>query len=396
MSFIFPFMNFFQPGIFWPQLAFLSPMLLLSMIGLLFGFSQKASYPRNEAFTHPAFLWLIAFIAVQPISLLSTGVMGAISGLSFWNTYFVFVIVSLLLITDQVTLKRYIYGMMAGSMVVVIFGICASIYGWPEAVEGRAGAYGMYENHNDYSFLIIQIIPFLYMCRTVAQNGLTRLVLLAALGACVTGIMLSLSRGGMLTMLVEFGLIIMIGMKGRKRLFLVPILLVVAFAAVGYIWSKRAENQGSNYTAADAEKSRLELWRAAGNMVKDNPLLGVGSGRYAEFAQFYGEISYDNRGKNTHNTYWEVLTGNGIIGFLCFFMMIYKLVRSLHKTPQAQAPPFLDAMRRATLIAFYSILIRAVLDAKQADWSFYVLCSIGIACVVLQRQVDAAAAVEKK
>lgn len=389
MSFLYPFMIFFQPGIFWPKLAQFMPIFILSVLGLFFGLARKSTYSRSTAFSDSVFMWLVIFILIQPVSLLKSGGSAALSGFSFWTPYLLFVIVSITLISDAKTLARYICGMMAGSMFIVIFGICAVLFSWNEALGGRAGAYGMYENHNDYSFIIIQIVPFLYMFRKISTNGTFRLLLGGALVTCVAGILMSLSRGGMLALLLELCLIILIGMDGRKRLLWLPILAIVGTAAVGYQWSKRAENQGDGYTAADSEQSRYELWRAADNLIHDKPLLGVGSLRFSEYAASYGEISHDNRGKNTHNTFLEILTGTGLIGFVAFFIMIFKLIRALHSPPWSHGPPVIDVMRRATLIALYSILFRAVLDAKPHDWSFYVLLSIGLSCVMLQRKVDA-------
>ncbi|CAN5160668.1 hypothetical protein BH11PSE11_BH11PSE11_36720 [soil metagenome] len=398
MSFLYPFMNFFQPGIFWPQLAPFMPMFVLSLLGLFVGFAKKPDFPRGQSFKHPVFIWLVIFVVIQPISLISGGPKDTMSGVTFWIVYLLFVTVSTLLISNQKALGRYVWGMMAGGIFIVMFGICAVLLGWKEAVGGRAGAYGMYENHNDYSFIIIQILPFLYMYRKATTGVVSKLFLGSALLACVVGILLSLSRGGMLAMVLEFGLIVMIGMEGRKRLFWLPILILIGAAAIGYQWSKRSENQGDSYTAADAENSRYELWRAAGNLIRANPILGVGSLRFSEYARFYGEISYDNRGKNTHNTYLEILTGTGFLGFIVFFTMIYQLLKGLHRRPQAHAPPLplLDATRRATLIAMYSILFRALLDAKPHDWSFYALCSIGLACISLQRAAETAAANNEK
>lgn len=390
MTFIFPFMNFFQPGVFWPQLADYKPMLAFTLLALIVGFARKSAYPARNALAHPAFVWLALFILIQPLSLVKSGIMVAVSESAYWGMYLIFVWASLLLIRDERTLASYIRGMLAGAMFIVIFGILAAFSGWPQAIGGRAGAYGMYENHNDYSFLIIQIVPFLFMYRKVAGGAFLRLLLNAALVLCVLGIVLSLSRGGMLALVLECALIILIGMEGRKRLLWIPVLVLAGAAAIGFQWAKRAENQGDNYTAADAENSRLELWDAAYHMVLANPILGVGSGQFHDYASSYGEISYDNRGKNTHNTYLEILTGNGIIGFSCFLVMIVKLIRGLRRMPSS-GPPLLDAMRRATLIALYAILFRATLDAKPHDWSFYVLCTIGVACIALQRQVAASA-----
>jgi putative inorganic carbon (HCO3(-)) transporter len=393
MSFLYPFMNFFQPGVFWPQLAQFKPMLVFSLLALVVGLAGPSLYPRRKVFFHPAFVWLVLFFVVQAASLMSSGIGIVLSELSYWSAYLIFVVVSLLLIRDERSLASYVRGMIAGSMFIVLFGIWAVFAAAPQAIGGRAGAYGMYENHNDYSFIIIQIVPFLYMYRKVVHGTGARLLLGAALIACMVGTLLSLSRGGMLALVLEFGLIILIGMEGRKRLLWLPVLVIVGAAAIGLQWAKRAENQGSYYTAEDAENSRMELWRAATRMVLEKPLLGVGRGLFYEYARDYGEISYDNRGKNTHNTYLEILAGTGLIGFFSFVGMLWKVIGALRRAPSsAQGPPLIDAMRRATLISFYSILFRAILDAKSHDWSFYTLCAIGLACVMLQRQAEAAGA----
>lgn len=385
MSFLFPFMNFVQPGIVWPQLAPFMPMLVLSLLGLGAGLARTSSYPRRAAFSDPVFRWLLTFILIQPLSLLNGGIATALSGLAFWIMYLLFVTVSITLISSVSALACYVWGMLLGSMVIVSFGILAVLFAWKEAVGGRAGAYGMYENHNDYSFIIILVVPFLYLLRKLSSRRLVRLGLGAALALCLAGILLSLSRGGMLALVLEGGLIILIGMEGRQRLLWLPLLIIVGALALGYQWARRAENQGDNYTAADAENSRYELWRAAGKLLQDKPLLGVGSLRFSEYARFYGEISHDNRGKNTHNTFLEILTGTGLLGFFSFAALIVTLMRALHRCHPAQAPPLLDAMRRATLIGLYAILFRATLDAKPHDWSFYILCSIGLACLMLLR-----------
>lgn len=391
MSFLYPFMNFFQPGIFWPRLAHFMPMIVLSMLALFAGLRKKSRQPHNAAFSNPIFMWLLAFILIQPVSLLNSGVATALSGLVFWLPYLLFVTVSITLISGAPTLAQYICGMLAGSMFIVIFGICAVLFSWKEAVGGRAGAYGMYENHNDYSFIIIQIVPYLYMYRKFSTRTSLRVLLGGALVACVAGILMSLSRGGMLALILELTLVILIGMDGRKRFLWLPVLAIVGALAIGHQWAMRAENQGDGYTAADAENSRFELWRTSANLIRDKPLLGVGSLRFNEYAGMYGEISHDNRGKNTHNTFLEILTGNGLIGFYIFSTMIYKFLRALHQRPQSPGPPVIEAMRRATLIAMYAILFRALLDAKPHDWSFYVLFSIGLSCLMLQRKVDAQA-----
>lgn len=387
MSFLYSFLNFLQPGILWPEIADLRPMLVISIVALLVGVSRRAVYPRREAFVHPVFMWLTAFIFAQILSVYYGGLGAMLDEVSFWNVYLIFSVVSLLLISDLSALKRYVLGMIVGGMFVVGYGIYAV---WAQVgfgVTGRAGAYGMYENHNDYTFIIIQILPFIYLYMR-AETGLIRRGLLAlSLFTCVIGVFLSLSRGGILALLLEFALIIVFTMQGKRRMVFLPVFALVGAIAVGYQWAKRDENS-TTYTAADAESSRFELWRAARKMFQDKPLLGVGSRRFYEYSARYEEISHDEMGKNSHNTYLEILTGTGLIGFIPFVMMSWRLIKEMRRRPASPGPPLLDATQMATLIAFYTILFRALLDAKTYDWSFYMLCTIGIACVMLRRQFD--------
>lgn len=381
LSFLYPLMHFVQPGILFPDLAELRPMQIIGLIVLISHIVRPSSMPRGAAFAHPAFLWMLAFLLFQTLSVHGTGVMGMVSELGYWIAYLQFVALSLLLITDERALVRYVWGMICGSMFVVGYGIYAVVAELPSAVGGRAGAYGMYENHNDYSFLIIQVLPFIYMFLRREASFLQRWFLRLAFAACIAGIFMSLSRGGVLALVLELILIVWLTLEKWRRWLMLPTVIILGALAIGYQWTERAENQGDSYTAADAEASRFELWRAARSMVLDRPLLGVGSRTFAEHSGQYAEISRDNRGKNSHNTYLEVLATSGLLGFVAFVMMLRWLLRDVRR--QVSPAGLLQAIRTAAVIAFLAIAFRAVLNAKAHDWSFYFLLVVAIASTLL-------------
>lgn len=378
LSFLYPFLHFMQPGIVFPALADIRPMQIIGALVLVVSLAKRSQLSRGEAFSHPAFKWLLFFLFAQMLSVYRSGVMAMVSELGFWMAYLQFVVLSLLVITDTRALKRYIWGAIWGSMVVVLIGIYAVVAELSWAVGGRAGAYGMYENHNDYTFVIIQIVPFIYMFMR-EETFIRRWFLRACLAACVIGVFLSMSRGGVLALVLEAVLIVCMTMKKKHRLILLPLVVALGAGAIGYQWAKRAANQGDLYTAEDAEESRFELWRAAAAMIKDRPLLGVGSRTFGEHAQDYAEISGDNRGKNSHNTYLEVLATSGVLGFLGFYKMLRWLQRDLRRPSDRVADWWVQAARTATLISLYSIAFRGLLNAKAHDWSFYYLLVVGIA-----------------
>ena len=382
MSFLFPFLNFLQPGILWPELAGIRPMLIATLVAALWGETSKSVYSKSVVFLHPTFLWMLVFIAVQPLSVFRSGFLSMFDTIVYWITYPVFVSVSFLIAGSIETLRRYILGMCTGGLFVVVYGMYALSDGIGLAATGRAGAYGMYENHNDYSFIIILILPFLYTFWTSERDFFKKLFFIGGMAACVAGIFLSLSRGGMLALVLEASLIVLLIMQGKRRLLFIPVLVVCASLAIAYQWSARDANQ-TNYSSDDAQSSRLELWKAGWEMLKERPLLGVGSRNFSEVSQQYGELSHDNIGKNAHNTFVEILADNGLIGFGSFVMMIISLIGSLRKDMAIDNASLLHPIRLAVLVSLYSTLARTTLDAKPHDWSIFVLCAIGIVCHAL-------------
>jgi O-antigen ligase len=381
MSFLYPFFNFLQPGILWPDLASLRPMLVLSILALMMGLRGRSSYDRREAWRSKQFFWLVLFIIAQALSVHRSGVGEILAELGNWYVYLLFVVISVLLMRDEKALHRYVWGTLLGSLFVVGYGIYAVPAWGGYQGTGRAGAYGMYDNHNDYTFIIIQIVPYLYLFWRREKGFLRKMVLLLGLGACLIGVAMSMSRGGMIALVVEVVLIVILGMEGRRRWLLLPLIVILGVSAVGYQYARRAANQGNDYTAEEAEQGRLELWKAGVVMLAANPVLGVGSRHFPEYAWQYYDLSHDMKGKVSHNTYVEVAATSGLVGFVSFMLMGWRLIQDLRRARRSgPTGGILDATRLATLIGIYAMAMRALLDAKPYDWCFYSFCAISIAC----------------
>jgi O-antigen ligase len=375
-SFAFSFANFFQPGVFWPELADYKPMQVIAILALLMSLKGAASHDRMDALRHPALKWMFVFFLAQVLSVHATGVSGMIAEFGVWSVYLLFTLVSVRIVANPDMLRRYIWGMMLGSFWIICWGIYGVHAGLLAANGGRAGAYGMYENHNDYSFIIVQTLPFFFIYWRTEKGFIRRLLLLTACIASVIGILLSLSRGGMLALVLEVLLLVLFTMTRRAQIVLLPLVCLVGVAAVAYQYAARAENQGEGYTAEDAETSRFELWEAGGNMILHHPFLGVGSRTFGEHAPEYGEISHDNRGKNAHNTFIDATATSGLLGAGAFIAMLVGAIREMGRKTDRIASPWEINTRKATMIALMTMIFRAQFDAKEWDWSFYILCTI--------------------
>jgi O-antigen ligase len=103
------------------------------------------------------------------------------------------------------------------------------------------------------------------------------------------------------------------------------------------------ENISSIFNA-DKNIVRLNYWKTSLNMFSEKPIVGIGTGMwFGKYPEFLGlenhlnslavndENVYYNSDLNPHNIYLEILSENGVIGLLAFFLIIipifYKLLR---------------------------------------------------------------------
>jgi O-antigen ligase len=383
MPFFYPLLNYLQPGDLWPVIAPFKPMLVASLLAGVLALRRSVkpdSALIKSYLTCGALLWLGAYVMVNVISVYYSGVMSMVGVLQFWDVYLIFVIISLLSLKDAATLRQYVWGSILGSGFVIFYALHAVAVHAATIIEGRAGAYGMYENQNDYSFIIIMILPFACLYLRVARQRWQQLLLLAVIVGGVVGVMLSLSRGGVLALVLEGAILLWVTMKGARRAVALSMLALMGTAASVHLFAARAADQAGQYSLADSKDSRYELWRAARAIFEAHPILGVGSMRFKEYASDYAPISHDDRGKVAHNTYLEIAADTGLMGLITFALMIWAVWKLVYRARLADATGdgVIEA-QVATLVTLCSILFRAILDAKEYDWSFYFLIVMAIA-----------------
>ena len=395
MPFLYPLLNYLQPGDLWPVIAPFKPMLIVSLLAGLLAMRQsiKPDGPLAKTYLSQAALaGLGAYVFINVISVYYSGVMSMLGVLEFWDVFPIFVLISLLSLKDAAALRRYVWGSILGSAFVIFYAIHAVEVHAPTIVQGRAGAYGMYENQNDYSFIIIMILPVTCLYLRVCRHRWQRLLLLAVIVGGVIGVLMSLSRGGILGLVLEAAILLWLMLRGMRRAAALAMLAVLGTIASVHQFAAREADQAGIYTLADSEDTRYELWRAARAVFVAHPLMGVGSMRFSEVARQYAPISHDDRGKVAHNTYLEIAADTGILGLSAFALMIWGVWKLVWRAKLAEATG--DGVIEAQVAAhvtLYSILFRALLDAKEYDWSFYFLIVLAVASSALAARMKSEA-----
>lgn len=164
-------------------------------------------------------------------------------------------------------------------------------------------------------------------------RGVVRAVLLTSAGVAVAGLMLSLSRGGIIGALVS--LAILLAWPPFRR-YAAAILVVVSLFALINVGSLQdssvalvAQRLGTVNAEGIRENPRTKIWRATPDIVADHPFLGTGMGNFGEVSPAYGirdigGFPYDH----AHNLVLTFAAETGLVGVFIFLAFLFAVARA--------------------------------------------------------------------
>lgn len=152
----------------------------------------------------------------------------------------------------------------------------------------------------------------------------------------------------------------------RPKIF-VPLLAVALLAG---IWLAPAGIKGRINSAADFSeanvKERLRIWTSAAQMIRDDPLTGVGLGCfYKEYRTKYKmkKVRLKWAGSHAHNLYLHVLAETGVAGLATLLLMFGVMLRQGWRRFRLDADPFLKGIRLGAWLALIGFLAYSMTDS---------------------------------
>ena len=157
------------------------------------------------------------------------------------------------------------------------------------------------------------------------------------MGASIVLILLTGSRAGVIGLITLFLLILFTKLE-RIRWFYKIALLIALFTL--YLLNEDKINierymtlteMGSDYNVSE-ETGRVQIWKRAYQLISENPLTGIGANCFPmALGYLRQELFLTPRWQASHNSYIQIITETGLIGFIIFLSLIIASLKSFFR-----------------------------------------------------------------
>jgi O-antigen ligase len=223
-----------------------------------------------------------------------------------------------------------------------------------------------------------------------------RLLAAGAAGLCALGLLLSLSRGGLVALAVALAASFFVAGRWRRRMAAVG--LVVVLGTVIFYLAFVSPESRDRLTAGGGGTGRTDIWTVGWRMVEAQPLTGVGAGNFQTASIHYvlrpGALPRDDliveRRLVAHNTYLHVLTELGVVGLALFMaIIVFSLqcaLRAAHLFSRRRDVG-MEVLSRALVVSLVGILAADFFVSAQFSKQLWLLIALGPALLgVAQRE----------
>jgi probable O-glycosylation ligase (exosortase A-associated) len=226
-------------------------------------------------------------------------------------------------------------------------------------LEGFGG--GQILGSNQIAAAMVWALPIAYF-KFIQKQGAPRWIALACFCLLIAGLVCTQSRQAVVAVFVCLPWYF-IYVK-RKLIFLGGALIFILAGSfmVPSEFFQRIKTM-EEYEEDASAMGRIEQWRGATKMFLDNPIIGVGGKNYYVLAHKYVEHP-----RVTHNTFFQILSEEGIIGittFLLLFFITLKKLSALTKWEgQYEKPQYIPHYAMIAKISIMGLLVVCMFQNK--------------------------------
>ena len=256
------------------------------------------------------------------------------------------------------------------SSVLAVAGYCLGLSYFASRPETFARGTGGAPSAPALALMILLALPWMGYRLSVAKSRFTRSMYAALILVNMLALVTTYSRGGAIVLVF-----LLAGLAWDYRRSLTPrrvgallgggmLLIPVFFLLIpsSYWERQRSVLDGDDFSIG----RRMSYLQVAAGAFVTHPLLGSGPGTFSDYyarspqALEFSRKSEETSERRAHNTYVEVLVGNGVIGLAVFLLLLsaawMNFRRAVRIADQLCDPPF-AALARAFRLSYLVLLI---------------------------------------
>ena len=331
-------------------------------------------------------LFIYAIFQIIPFGSLAetagvTGIPRTISVEPFWTqvtalhllALAIFLAAFLTFIDSSERLKKLV-------MLITIFGFGYAFFAILQAVLSPNKIYGIYDvpfgvpfgsfvNRHDFAaFMEMTIAVPLGLLFVGAVPKDRRLLYITAVGLMGIALLLSGSRGGLISLVAEIFFLIIITTKTKNtgqlllRVGLAVLLLVTIIAGAILVGGESSLTRFAETAASeDFSASRTHIWSVTLSVIKNNFPFGAGLGAFDAAYTASDTLNGAQIVEQAHNDYLQILADTGLAGLLIGAFFLYRLFRTGLGNIQT-SDVFRRGVAAGALAGCFAVLVHSIFD----------------------------------
>lgn len=269
-------------------------------------------------------------------------------------------------VNSKQKLNNILTSLAIGAALVGVFGLYQFVFlgtvqrEWIDAsLKGviTRRAYSVFMNPNIFAEYLVLVTPLVVSQFWAHRDGFKKFIYLMISGLLLVNMMLTFSRGGMVSIAVAAMVFLFFAMR-PLFVFLIPI----GIFSINFLPEKIQNRIYSIFNFADSSTSyRFKMWGITKDLIRDNPMVGVGFG-HKTFKQEFELLIRSMPIFHAHNTYLEIMAEGGALGIISFLYIVIGSIVNLFKSGMKSTDKYIRTVSIGLLASIMGILTNGMTE----------------------------------
>jgi O-antigen ligase len=270
-----------------------------------------------------------------------------------------------------------------------IFAIVGLVTGIISISQGNIGdtisastrAAGLSGNPNSNGRYLVVAMTFFYYLRSSSKNWLLKTVAMFGILVTFVAVFFTLSRTSILLLIAAVILTVLFKLRKNFSVYSITIFLLAFIILISFyeqIIGILNSIIPSITLGTDTVGVRYKLWQAGLRMWQENPIFGVGIGKFTNYLPIYGyDLNPHYWFSQLHNAYISALVETGLIGFILYFALIILTFRNFWMS-KFENNVELTTLRNVWFVVFLIVALGEITANGLYDKLFWFLFGISV------------------